>query len=129
MKIGELAKLTDVSVDTLRFYEEKALLQPSGRTDAGYRHYDASAVEQVRFIKTAQRLGFSLQEILEVVPALVHGDLHLSEVRARMQTKLDALDQQIERLQQLRGELLLTMNLFKCEGSVTLNAKDLIQPV
>jgi hypothetical protein len=46
-----------------------------------------------------------------------------------MQTKLDALDQQIERLQQLRGELLLTMNLFKCEGSVTLNAKDLIQPV
>ena len=73
MKIGQLARLTGVSVGTLRFYEDKGLLVPEHRTEAGYRQYAASAADQVRFIKTAQSLGFSLQEIGAIVPDLREG--------------------------------------------------------
>ena len=128
MKIGELARLSEVSVDTLRFYEEKGLLQPSGRTESGYRMYAPTAIAQVRFIKSAQQLGFSLQEIADVMPSLLQGGLRLENVRALMQTKLEALDAQILRLQQLRRDVVQTLHAFTCEDSLSLSASDLIRP-
>ncbi len=125
MKIGELSKLTGVSVDALRFYEEKSLIQPIARTDSGYRLYAPSAVTQVNFVKTAQDLGFSLQEIADVMPALTQGNLPLGDVLELMQAKLKALDQQIERLQTLRQQLVSTLASFKCDAQVLLNPQDL----
>ncbi len=115
MKIGELAKLTGVSVDTLRFYEEKGLVKVMGRTEAGYRYFSPVTVEQVKFIKTAQGLGFSLQEILEVIPFLQAGKLCSIDVRGRMKSKLLALDEQIKQLTSLREELQRTMQLLVCQ--------------
>jgi MerR family transcriptional regulator, copper efflux regulator len=128
MKIGELAKLTGVSIDALRFYEEKSLIQPVGRTESGYRLYTPSTVAQVTFLKTAQELGFSLQEIADVMPALTEGNLPLGEVLQRMQAKLQALDEQIERLQTLRQQLVSTLASFKCDAQVLLNPQDLTRP-
>lgn len=125
MKIGELSKLTGVSVDALRFYEEKGLIQPTSRTESGYRQYETATATQVTFIKTAQELGFSLQEIADVMPALAQGSLPLHEVQHRLQAKLDALDQQIARLQTLRLQVVSTMGSFTCDAKVLLNPTDL----
>mgnify|MGYP003703455419 CR=1 FL=1 len=128
MKIGQLAQLTGVSVDTLRFYEDKGLLAPQHRSAAGYRHYAPNAVDQVRFIKTAQSLGFSLQEILAVVPDLREGQLPLHEVRERMRTKLDALDHQIAVLTAQRDDLRATMHSLGCDDATLLHAGQLLRP-
>ena len=128
MKIGELSKQTAVSVDALRFYEEKGLLAPMGRTESGYRLYAPTTVAQVKFIKSAQALGFSLQEILDVMPALNQGGLRLEGLRQRMRAKLSSLDEQIERLQQLRAEVLATLDMFQCDSTVILTPKDLNKP-
>jgi DNA-binding transcriptional MerR regulator len=61
--IGELAKRTNVSTSLLRYYEKEQLLQPSGRTPSGYRLYSPDAERTLRFIRRAQRYGFSLNDI------------------------------------------------------------------
>jgi DNA-binding transcriptional MerR regulator len=129
MKIGELAQQTGVSVDALRFYEEKGLLAPTGRTESGYRLYAATTVAQVKFIKSAQTLGFSLQEVLGVMPALTQGRLQLIELQQRMQAKLKSIDDQIEKLQNLRAELVGTMEMFQCDSNTLLSPKDLNKPL
>ncbi len=65
--IGEIAKRAGLSVDTVRFYEKQDLLKPPPRTQAGYRLYGAEELRTLRFITRAQRLGFSLQEIRQLV--------------------------------------------------------------
>jgi DNA-binding transcriptional MerR regulator len=61
--IGELAKRANVSTSLLRYYEKEQLLQPSGRTESGYRLYSPEAEQSLRFIRRAQRYGFSLNDI------------------------------------------------------------------
>ena len=61
--IGEAARLTGVSVETLRYYERLRLLKPAGRTNAGMRRYSADVLKRVRFIKQAQGLGLTLEDI------------------------------------------------------------------
>jgi DNA-binding transcriptional MerR regulator len=65
--IGEIAKRAGLSVDTVRFYEKQHLLKPPPRTQAGYRLYGAEELRTLRFITRAQKLGFSLQEIRQLV--------------------------------------------------------------
>ena len=65
--IGELARQAGVKADTVRFYEKQGLLSKPTRTAAGYRVYDEAALKQLRFIKQAQSLGFSLQEVHRIL--------------------------------------------------------------
>jgi len=65
--IGNLASLTGVSVEALRYYEQRGLVRPAGRRASGYREYAAETVHLVRFIKRAQGLGFTLAEVEELV--------------------------------------------------------------
>jgi MerR family Zn(II)-responsive transcriptional regulator of zntA len=65
--IGKLAQKTDLTTDTLRYYEKEGLLAPARKTDAGYRLYDEDAARRLRFIKQAQECGFSLGEIGELL--------------------------------------------------------------
>ena len=64
--IGELARQSGVKPDTVRFYEREGLLAAPARTAAGYRVYDSAARDRIRFIKRAQALGFSLDEIRRI---------------------------------------------------------------
>jgi MerR family copper efflux transcriptional regulator len=68
MKIGELSKLSGVSASRIRFYELEGVIPRAARTDNGYRDYPADAALLLRFINTAQSLGFSLKEIAAVAP-------------------------------------------------------------
>jgi MerR family Zn(II)-responsive transcriptional regulator of zntA len=65
--IGKLASLTSVSNDTLRYYEHEGLVDPAGRSPAGYRLYDRQSARRIRFIKHAQQCGFTLAEIRELL--------------------------------------------------------------
>ena len=65
MLIGDVARLSDLSPATIRYYEELGLLTAPPRSEAGYRHYSDATIEELRFIKKGQGLGFSLEEIGE----------------------------------------------------------------
>ena len=65
--IGKLASLTSVSNDTLRYYEQEGLVEPAGKSPAGYRLYDKDSARRIRFIKHAQNCGFTLAEIRDLL--------------------------------------------------------------
>ena len=67
LKIGELATVTKVSRDTLRFYEKHGLITPSERNSAGYRLYSDSDVHRISFILSAKEVGFTLNEIHQLL--------------------------------------------------------------
>jgi MerR family transcriptional regulator, mercuric resistance operon regulatory protein len=67
MTIGRVAKTLDLPISTLRYYERKGLLAPPDRSGSGYRLYDEAAVERVAFIRSAQAVGFTLEDIRELL--------------------------------------------------------------
>ena len=105
MKIGQLAERTDVNVQTVRFYERKGLLEPSGRLDSGYRKFDRQSVDRVRFIRNAQQIGYSLAEIRELLELRVSEENPCSDVRKMTESKIREADEKIEALQELRSRL------------------------
>ncbi len=104
MRIGELAQASQVSRDTLRFYEQRGLIA-SQRSANGYRDYPADMVQLVLYIKTAQRLAFSLSEIGNSVGALWQAPDPDSAVTQLLQDKLNLIETRITELDQLRQEL------------------------
>jgi DNA-binding transcriptional MerR regulator len=67
MQIGELAKRTTLTVDTIRFYERRQLLPKASRSTGGFRLYTTGDVEQLHFVRQMHELGFSLREIRELI--------------------------------------------------------------
>lgn len=106
MRIGELAQATHVSRDALRFYEERGLIG-SRRSANGYRDYPEAMVQLVQFIKTAQRLGFTLGEISENVDSVqaAQGQDQDRVVLQLLQEKVLLIDERINELDALRKEL------------------------
>lgn len=107
LRIGDLAFAAGVSPDTLRYYERRGLLQPSGRRPSGYREYPIESVAVVRFIKHAQALGFTLaevEELLQLCGGIGRPGAALS-VRAVAVAKLQDIDQKMQQLGTFRGAL------------------------
>jgi MerR family transcriptional regulator, copper efflux regulator len=104
MHIGEIAAATGISRDTLRFYEKRGLLT-ARRGGNGYRDYPPEAVDWLRYIRTAQQLGFTLKEIEADLPLLAAPDASAARLRAALQAKLADIDARIAGLTALRGEL------------------------
>ena len=78
--VGKVAMLSNVTTDTLRFYEKKGLVTPTLRTTAGYRLYNEDAVFRVRFIKQAQSYGFSLSDAGKLLRQINEGKCYCSDV-------------------------------------------------
>lgn len=104
MRIGELAQACAVSRDTLRFYEQRGLIAAQ-RSANGYRHYPTDTVQLVLYIKTAQRLGFTLGEIGASVAALWQAQDPDCAVAQLLQDKLNLIETRITELDALRHEL------------------------
>ncbi|ESA33736.1 family transcriptional regulator [Leptolyngbya sp. Heron Island J] len=104
LKIGEVAKQTALAVGALRYYESLGLLT-SERGDNGYRYYSPDAVQQVQFIKKAQAIGFSLEEIGEVLNLHKQGDTPCGLVQSLLQEKIDQLESQIRQMTEFKAEL------------------------
>lgn len=105
LRTGELAQLAAVNVETLRFYERRGLLPEPPRRASGYREYPPEAVERIGFIKRAQELGFSLNEIKELLSLKVDPDTTCAYVRDRTQDKIADVKQKIRDLRQVEKAL------------------------
>lgn len=105
LKIGELAKQSQVSIKTIRYYESLGLLQTVGRSTGGFRLFDTSTLRRLDFIRRSQQLGLSLQEIGDLLNIHDRGELPCVEVRQTFQAKIVAIDCKIAELQQLKAQL------------------------
>lgn len=104
-RIGEVAERSGIGVETLRFYERRGLLGRPARTGAGYRIYDEAVLEQLAFIKRAQAIGFSLDEILGIIKESEGGRSPCHAVRQMARGKLAELDERLRELRRYRTEL------------------------
>ncbi len=105
LMIGQLAKATQVNVETVRYYERRGLLAQPARSGGGYRQYGPDATARIRFIKRAQQLGFTLKEIRELLELRPDPHTSCDEVRCRAETKMTAIDQKIESLRAMNRAL------------------------
>jgi DNA-binding transcriptional MerR regulator len=105
LRIGELARTIGVSRDTIRYYERRGLLTGVVRGSNGYRLYPAAAVARVHLIRRAMDIGFSVEDLGEILGERDRGGVPCRRVRALAQDKLEALDAQLARLTTLRNEL------------------------
>lgn len=112
LSIGQLAKLANVSIDTIRFYEKTGLLPAHARRPSGFREYAELDLKQLRFIRRGRLLGFSLEQIGELL-ALDRAEGPASSVVAE---KLQIIDRKTGELQRWRTGLLRFMNERKQGG-------------
>jgi MerR family transcriptional regulator, mercuric resistance operon regulatory protein len=105
MLIGEVARSVGLPSQTIRFYEREGLLPRATRAGNGYRVYDESALNRVRFIRAAQSAGLTLAEIHSIVDVRDHGDAPCAHVTALLQAKLDAVQARKQELDTLALEL------------------------
>lgn len=111
---GDVSKATGVGRETLRFYEEKGLVEPICRTTAGYRQYAPNAVELIAFIKEVQEAGFSLKEIEELLKLRATTMNTCGNVSEALNRKLTSIDEEIATLQRKRA-LIQSMNSNCCK--------------
>lgn len=105
LKIGELARRAGISVDAVRFYEERGVLPAAERTPSGYRLFPAAAVERLAFVGRAKNLGFSLDDIVELLSLRECGASDSHRVREKLDERLAEVDRRIGELQRLRGAI------------------------
>jgi DNA-binding transcriptional MerR regulator len=116
MKIGDVARLSGVGIEALRFYESRGLLDPAGRTGSGYRLYDASALDRLTFIKKAQSVGFTLDEIARLIGEAKGGRRPCAEVRQLATERLAELDRRLAEMRRYRRELKQTLDAWDQQG-------------
>lgn len=105
LKVGELAARAEVGVQTLHFYERLGLLPKPDRSAANYRLYSPASLRRVKFIKQAQALGFTLEEIKEVLGLREQGRAPCRRVADVARTHLRELDARIKALHEFRKSL------------------------
>ena len=103
--IGQLAKLAGVKPDTVRFYERTGLLPKPGRSPNGYRSYDEPTLDKIRFIRKAQSLGFSLDEIRRILNLRGRGKATCRCVIAMAEATLSETETKLKELQRFRDNL------------------------
>ncbi len=111
-RIGEVAAQAGVSVDTVRYYERQRLLPRAPRTQSGYRMFARDTVERIRFIKEAQEIGLSLDEIKELLTGEGGAD-KCRRVSELLRAKLNELDERIKTMRNFRRTL--AHHLATCE--------------
>jgi MerR family transcriptional regulator, copper efflux regulator len=92
LTIGQLAKQVGVNIETLRYYERRHLLAPSARRPSRYRVYGPAELHRLRFIKNAQALGFTLDEIAQVLELRVATVAGCTGVRRKAEDKLEQVE-------------------------------------
>ncbi len=114
-RIGDLTRQLGLSADTLRYYEKLGLLANVARTSAGIRQYDDKDISRIKFIKRAQRMNFSLDEIKNLLHMRADPQHAKDEIRTMTAEKLADIEVHLADLTTLRNELTLLLNL--CRGS------------
>lgn len=105
MQIGQLARQAGVPIDTVRYYERNGLLPTPSRLDSGYRDYQPRDVAQLRFVRRAKALGFTLHEIRELLALSHHREQDMSGFKTVGAAKLAVLDGKLAELNRVREGL------------------------
>ncbi len=108
-KIGEVSQISGIGIEGLRFYERSGILGKPARTASGYRLYDADVLDRLAFIKKAQTLGFSLDEIRRIISESKMGECPCEEVREIVRRRLAELDKRLREMRRYRKELADTL--------------------
>jgi DNA-binding transcriptional MerR regulator len=115
LKIGDVAKLAELSIDTVRFYERQGLLGRVKRSSAGQRIYDEESVQRLAFVRRATALGFTLAEVKSLVGLRVSARLPCERVQERAIGKVEDIDRRIAELTSIREAL--GRLIAKCAGA------------
>ena len=114
---GEVAERAGVKTDTVRYYEDRGLINEPPRTDSGYRQFPEGVVQTIRFIKEAQNLGFTLSEIQSLLSIRESEKDDCDEVRDLARDKQQSIQDKIEKLK--RMEQTLDELIDRCERKGT----------
>jgi len=114
LTIGQVAKQAGVGVETIRFYERRGLIAEPKRRASGYRQYALDAVRRIRFIRRAKELGFTLEEISDLLSLRVDPNSTSSDVRKRAREKITDIEDKIAQLEHMRAALKRVAS--KCKG-------------
>lgn len=123
--IGILAKRADVNKETIRYYERRGLIPKPKRSKSGYRQYSPDTIKHVQFIKRAQALGFSLNEVSELLSLKVSRDTSCSAVKGIAELKVLDIEHKIRSLMKIKKAL--TKLIATCSGEGTLNECHIIE--
>jgi MerR family mercuric resistance operon transcriptional regulator len=118
LTIGQVAKTADVNIETVRYYERRGLLPEPHRRPSGYRNYPPDAVRRIRFIKHAQQLGFSLQEVSELLQLRVDPGTSCHEVKQRAEAKNAEIERRIEDLRCMQQALATLAEACSGQGPI-----------
>ena len=106
LKIGELAKHAGISRDALRFYEKHGLIAPNTRTESGYRLYSKSDVVRISFILSAKEVGFTLNEIHQLLELEVTKDVKsCQDVKQFVDNKIQVVNQRLNEMKKIKQSL------------------------
>ena len=115
MTRGELAKECGVNIEALRYYERRGLIDLPRRSEIGYRLYSDEDAAKIRFIRNAQKLGFTLNEIMELLKLRINKTESCESVLAKAQKKLNEVEQKIKGLKSMQK--VLKQMIHRCEES------------
>ena len=114
LRIGQLKAQSQVPIKTIRYYETLGLITAAQRTEGGFRLFAPSTVNRLAFIKRSQTLGLSLKEIGELLDIRDRGQSPCQAVKQTLQSKIQAIDNQIAQLTLLKSQL---ETLMETEGT------------
>lgn len=118
LTIGKVAREAGVGVETIRFYEREGLLESPDRRPSGYRQYGGEAIHRLCFIKQAQRLGFTLREIKELLALKLDPGATRKQVKDRAVAKIVDIDQRIADLKRMKRALVPLIQACDGRGSL-----------
>ena len=125
MTIGQLAKKAGINLQTVRYYESLGILPEPERTESGYRQYTENYIEHILFIKNAQELGFSLEEIQKLVNLKNSKEAMGEDVKAIVKVKIKEINEKIQSMEELKGYL---SSLNKsCSGNMSTDKCPILQ--
>lgn len=115
-KTGEVAERANVNKETVRYYEKRNLIPEPDRRRSGYRIFTQRHINQIKFIKRAQELGFTLSEIKELLELRMDEDTTCSRIKSEAQEKYRDVQEKIEDLQRIKKTLLELIDSCAGEG-------------
>ena len=114
MTIGKLAKKAEVNIETVRYYERRGLMPKPSRRTSGYRQYTEKDVERLLFIREAKNLGFSLDEISQLLSLRVDPVTSCQDVRRLAETKIEEIEKKMDAFRRIKK--VLTKLAFSCKA-------------
>ncbi|WP_455208517.1 heavy metal-responsive transcriptional regulator [Kaarinaea lacus] len=105
MTIGQVAKQTGVSVETIRFYEKEGLIDEPERNPSGYRQYPAETIKRVLFIQRAKEVGFTLKEIHDLLSLQEKPEACCGDILSKAERKVAQIEAKINELQRMKNAL------------------------